>query len=104
MIVSIWAGTTGELDDIPVGDIRRFEQEFLSHLRHNHKEILDAIGENNDLPDDTVESLKEAVAQFKQSFLAGETRPVQDAPVKPSEANGDNHEKVTREVRHHEDG
>jgi F-type H+/Na+-transporting ATPase subunit alpha len=104
MIVSIWAGTTGELDDIPVGDIRRFEQEFLSHLRHNHKEILDAIGENNDLPDDTVESLKQAVAQFKQSFLAGETRPVKDAPVKPSDAEGDNHERVTREVRHHEDG
>jgi F-type H+-transporting ATPase subunit alpha len=104
MIVSIWAGTTGELDEIPVGDIRRFEQELLSHLRHNHKEILDAIGENNDLPDDTVEALKQAIAQFKQSFLAGESRPVKDAPVKPSEANGDNHEKVTREVRHHEDG
>src|ERR671921_1053215 len=31
MIVSIWAGTTGELDDVPVGGVRRFEQEFLSH-------------------------------------------------------------------------
>jgi F-type H+/Na+-transporting ATPase subunit alpha len=104
MIVSIWAGTTGELDDIPVGDIRRFEQEFLSHLRHNHKEILDAIGENNDLAEDTVERLKEAVRQFKQGFLAGETKPVKDAPAKPSDAGTDNHEKVTRQVRHHEDG
>src|SRR6185503_1445497 len=94
MIVSIWAGTTGELDDIPVADIRRFEQEFLSHLRHNHKEILDAISENNDLPEDTVEQLKEAVRQYKQSFLAGETRPVTDAPVKPSDADSDNPEKV----------
>jgi F-type H+-transporting ATPase subunit alpha len=104
MIVSIWAGTTGELDDIPVGDIRRFEQEFLSHLRHNHREILDAIGENNDLPDDTVEGLKEAVRQFKQSFLAGETRPVTDAPATPSDAGSDAREKVTRQVRPHEGG
>src|SRR5499433_3398569 len=31
--VSIWAGTTGQLDDIPAGDVRRFEQEFLEYLR-----------------------------------------------------------------------
>jgi F-type H+-transporting ATPase subunit alpha len=103
-VVSIWSGTTGELDEIPVADVRRFEQEFLSHLRHNRKEILDAIGEKNDLPDDTAEALKEAITHFKQSFLAGETRPVQDAPATPSDASSDNHERVTREVRHTEGG
>ena len=42
-IVSIWAGTEGKLDDIPVGDVRRFETEFLQNLRHSNKGTLDAI-------------------------------------------------------------
>src|SRR5207248_9047760 len=36
-VVSIWAGTTGQLDDVPVEDIRRFEAEFLDFLRREHK-------------------------------------------------------------------
>src|SRR5215472_16360792 len=34
-VVSIWAGTSGSVDDIPVADVRRFEQEFLENLRHS---------------------------------------------------------------------
>ncbi|MEN3270024.1 F0F1 ATP synthase subunit alpha [Pseudonocardia sp.] len=106
MIVSIWSGTTGELDEIPVADVRKFEQEFLSHLRHNRKEILDAIGEKNELSDDTAAALKEAVAQFRQNFLAGSGagRFVNEAGAKPSDASGDSREKVTREVRQTEGG
>src|SRR5437764_1340706 len=37
-IISIWAGTTGQLDDVPVSDIRRFEQEFLDHLRRHRSD------------------------------------------------------------------
>ncbi len=36
-VVSVWAGTTGELDEVPIEDIRRFEAEFLEHLQHEHK-------------------------------------------------------------------
>src|SRR4051812_5237008 len=32
-VVSVWAGTTGQLDDVPVGDVRRFERELLEWLR-----------------------------------------------------------------------
>jgi F-type H+-transporting ATPase subunit alpha len=86
--------------------VRRFEQEFLSHLRHNRKEILDAIAEKNELSDDTAAALKEAIAQFRQNFLAGtgEGRFVNEAGAKPSEASGDSREKVTREVRQNEGG
>src|SRR5205814_5315335 len=37
-IISVWAGTTGQLDDVPVGDVRRFETEFLQYVRHSRKE------------------------------------------------------------------
>ena len=39
-VVSVWAGTEGKLDDIPVGEVRRFESEFLQYLRHKHEGVL----------------------------------------------------------------
>src|SRR5215469_12986292 len=67
-VVSIWAGTTGELDDVPVEDIRRFEDEFLGHLRRNHGGLLAAIRETNNLTDENVQTLKDAIGAFKRTF------------------------------------
>src|SRR4051794_25357934 len=39
-VVSVWLGTAGKVDDIPVADIRRFEREFLDYLRHSKKDML----------------------------------------------------------------
>jgi F-type H+-transporting ATPase subunit alpha len=69
--ISIWAGTEGKLDDISVGEVRRFETEFLGYLRHSHKVTLDSIAAGN-WDDDIVSTLDAAVAKFKQMFLAGE--------------------------------
>jgi F-type H+-transporting ATPase subunit alpha len=67
-VVSIWAGTTGQLDDVPVEDIRRFENEFLDYLRREHGGILAAIRETSDLSDDTVTALKDATDRFRRTF------------------------------------
>src|SRR5687767_2225899 len=45
-VVSIWAGTSGQLDSVALEDIRRFEAEFHDYLRRSHKGILDAIRES----------------------------------------------------------
>src|SRR5690606_18130639 len=34
-VASIWAGTKGKLDAVPLADVRRFESEMLDHLRRN---------------------------------------------------------------------
>ena len=39
-VVSLWLGTTGQLDAVPVPDIRRFESEFLDHVRRNEEGAL----------------------------------------------------------------
>jgi F-type H+-transporting ATPase subunit alpha len=65
--VSVWAGTTGKLDEVPVEDVLRFEREFLDYLRRNTK-VLDVIAETKDLKDDTVAELEKAVADFKKAF------------------------------------
>jgi F-type H+/Na+-transporting ATPase subunit alpha len=67
-VASIWAGTTGQLDDVPVEDIRRFESEFLDYLRRNEGGLLTSIRETKDLTDDNINTLKEAVDQFRRTF------------------------------------
>jgi F-type H+/Na+-transporting ATPase subunit alpha len=67
-VVSIWAGTTGQLDDVPVEDIRRFESEFLDYMRRNHGGLLTSIRETNNLTDDNVTTLKDAIDRFRRTF------------------------------------
>jgi F-type H+/Na+-transporting ATPase subunit alpha len=69
--ISIWSGIEGKLDDIPVGEIRRFETEFLGYMRHSHRGTLDAIAAGA-WNDDIIAALNEAVTKFKQMFLATE--------------------------------
>ena len=70
-VVALWAGTTGELDIVPVTDIRRFETEFLDYVGREHKGIYEAIIESGKLEDDTIESLKKAIGEFKKQFETG---------------------------------
>src|SRR4051812_38829228 len=99
-VVSVWAGTTGELDDVPVEDIRRFETEFLDHLSRESKGIFDSIRETNELSDDTVTALKDAITGFKKGFetSSGELL-VNDEPVEALAAGEVGQEKITKRVR-----
>src|ERR1700744_3488384 len=67
-VVSIWAGTTGQLDDVPVEDIRRFESEFLDYMRRSQGGLMTSIRETNVLTDDNVNTLKEAIDRFRRTF------------------------------------
>ena len=64
-VVSIFAGTRGYLDDLPVEDVRRFEQALLDHMRLRHADLLDSL-RTGGIPDD----LGQVVADFKEMFLA----------------------------------
>jgi F-type H+-transporting ATPase subunit alpha len=66
--VSIWAGTEGKLDDVPVNEVRRFETEFLQYLRHSHKGTLDTIAAGT-WNDDVAGTLDAAISKFKQLFV-----------------------------------
>ncbi|GLH95674.1 F0F1 ATP synthase subunit alpha [Phytohabitans aurantiacus] len=94
-VVSVWAGTEGKLDDIPVGEIRRFEAEFLEFLRHSYKGTLQSVADNN-WDDEIISTLDEAIAKFKQMFLAKEDKHIgKEADAKALEGD-ENHETVTR--------
>jgi F-type H+-transporting ATPase subunit alpha len=65
-VVSIFAGTKGYLDTIPVADVRRFENELLEHMRSRHSGLLSGIRQEPkaDVPKD----LASIVAAFKAGF------------------------------------
>jgi len=67
-VVSIWAGGSGYLDDVPIEDISRFEHDFLDYLRRSHPGILQTIRESLTLAEDTVTALKDAVDEFRKGF------------------------------------
>ena len=81
-VVSVWAGTSGQLDDVPVEDIRRFDAEFLDYLKRNQAAVLDAIRTTSDLSDDSVAVLQSAIDTFKRQFTTAAGTPlINDEPV-----------------------
>ena len=95
-IVSIWAGTSGALDDVAVADIRRFESELLDFIGRDRKEIFTVISETKLLEDDTVSKMEEAVAAFKQRFTSSVAAAVNDAAAEALESEGS--EAITKHV------
>jgi len=71
-VVSVWAGTSGSLDDVPIGDVDRFEDQFLDYLQRSHAGIYDAIRETGDLSEDTTAALKDAIDEFRRGFEIGD--------------------------------
>ncbi|MEV8443580.1 F0F1 ATP synthase subunit alpha [Actinosynnema sp. NPDC051121] len=86
-VVSIFLGTNGHYDDIPVGDVRRFEAEFLDHVRRSHDVILSDIRESKKLSDDTRNGIVDAVNAFKQQFSASNGASVVDVPADAMDAD-----------------
>ncbi|MGJ9402503.1 F0F1 ATP synthase subunit alpha [Arthrobacter sp. KK5.5] len=67
-VVSVWAGTNGYLDDVPVEDVRRFEGQFLEHLR-NRSDVLNTLAQTGKIEDSTVEALRAEITEFKKGFF-----------------------------------
>ncbi|HEV3288935.1 MAG TPA: F0F1 ATP synthase subunit alpha [Streptosporangiaceae bacterium] len=98
-VVSVWAGTTGQLDDVPIEDVRRFEDEFLDYVQRSHAGIFDAIRETGDLSDDSVTALKDAIEDFRRGFETSAGHPlVTDEPAEPVDAAEVTQETVIRRV------
>ncbi|MEV6813249.1 F0F1 ATP synthase subunit alpha [Micromonospora sp. NPDC051296] len=94
-VVAVWAGTEGKLDDVPVGEVKRFETQFLEHLRRKNNATLQAIADNK-WDDEIVAALDAAITDFKQGFLGREDeRTINEAPAAPLEGEAE-HETVTR--------
>jgi F-type H+-transporting ATPase subunit alpha len=72
MTASLWTGTTGRLDKVPVDDVLRFEHEFLDYLRREHDGVLASIRESMNFTDDTASALEKAYDSFLDQFETSE--------------------------------
>jgi F-type H+-transporting ATPase subunit alpha len=95
-VVSIWAGTTGKLDDVAVADIRRFEAELLEFIGRERKEIFTVISETKALEDDTIAKMEEAVTAFKKQFKSSAATAVNEAAAEALDSEGA--EAITKHV------
>ncbi|MCF7550375.1 MULTISPECIES: F0F1 ATP synthase subunit alpha [Pseudonocardia] len=87
-VVSIWLGTTGQLDSVPVADVARFESDFLAHVRRNHEGVFAEIRDTGLLKDENVERLQGIVDDFKKDFTASDgSSVVKEAKAEALEAD-----------------
>ncbi|WP_298328430.1 F0F1 ATP synthase subunit alpha [Haloactinopolyspora sp.] len=92
-VVSLWSGTSGKLDEVPVEDVRRFESEFLDYVVREHADVLDSIDQTGQMSDESLATLEKAVDTFKQQFITASGQPlIKDEPV---EALGEDEEDLT---------
>lgn len=94
-VVSIWAGTRGHLDQVPVTDIRRFEADFLQFLRHYQGAPLQALADAKDLTGEIEATLERALAEFSSTFTTSDGTVLgTEVPADPMDAGEVGHEKV----------
>ncbi|UAK23411.1 F0F1 ATP synthase subunit alpha [Sphingomonas nostoxanthinifaciens] len=67
-VASIFAGTNGYVDTVPVADVTRYEAAMLAYLRSDAADVLKAIRDSKDFTDDTKSKLKAALEQFAKTF------------------------------------
>lgn len=66
-VISVWAGTTGKFDDVPVGDVLRFEGDVLEYLR-SHSNVLTTIRETGKFDDEAKDAAAAAFEEVKKGF------------------------------------
>ena len=81
-VVSLWAGTTGRLDDVPVEDVRSFEEQFLDYVTNQYAGVVAEIANTKALSEDSIAELIKAIDAFKKTFTtsSGELL-IKDVPV-----------------------
>ena len=94
-VISVWAGTTGEFDQVPVTEVLRFEREFLDYLRHTTK-VLDTIAETGKFDSDTEQAVQQALGEFREQYVASDGKPLAagDQDAKALEDEEMDHEQI----------
>ncbi len=99
-VVSVWSGTSGELDEVPLPDIRRFDKEFLDFMGRDKADIMNTIRDTQDLSDESIAGLESAIAEFKQQFRTSEgTLLGHEAEVEAMNQADIDNTKITKKVR-----
>ncbi|MCU1266038.1 MAG: synthase subcomplex alpha subunit [Acidobacteria bacterium] len=67
-VLVIWAATNGHVDEVAIEDVRQFEAELLKFVENSHPSLLQSIREKKSLTEEITADLKQAIADFKESW------------------------------------
>ncbi|GAB1509780.1 F0F1 ATP synthase subunit alpha [Actinophytocola sp. KF-1] len=97
-VVTVYLGTNGHYDDVPVEDVARFNRELLENLRHKHEGILAEIRDTGKWTDDLAERAVNATKEFKKGFTTseGKTLNQEEAEAMAADEVGQETVKVNR--------
>ena len=70
MIISLFAGTRGFLDDLPVEVLKDFELQMIAFIESKYSDILSEIKDKKEISKELEERMKKAIGEFKSQFLA----------------------------------
>ena len=67
-VMSLFAGSEGFLDEVPIKEVRRWEQEFLAYIRDHKPQLREALNKDKKLTDAIATDLKAAIVEFKSKY------------------------------------
>ncbi|HYB62372.1 MAG TPA: F0F1 ATP synthase subunit alpha [Methylomirabilota bacterium] len=73
-VLSIFAGTSGFLDDVEVADVQKFEKDLLKFIETKYGSLLAQIAAKKQIEDSVREQLKTALGEFKERVRADAAR------------------------------
>jgi len=83
-VISLYAGTRGFLDELPLGEVQRFERELLAHVHSTEEALCEQLAETGELDDDLDKRLAAVIGEFVTIFTTPEA-PAEPVPKKISE-------------------
>jgi F-type H+-transporting ATPase subunit alpha len=70
-VLVIYAATRGHLDKIPVTEVKKWEQQFLTFIHNQKPEIWEALNAKNDMTDEIGQQVESALKEFQAQYAAG---------------------------------
>jgi len=67
-VLIIWAATNGFTDDVPVEDLRKFEDELLRFIENSHPAVLQILREKKEIDDEIQKDLEQSLKDFKDTW------------------------------------
>ena len=81
--MSIFAGTGGFLDDVPLVDVKRFQESLLTFVESHDPEVMRTIAEKSELPEEISKNLETAIKEFRATFVPSVGGPLKEARAEP---------------------
>ncbi|OQO92291.1 F0F1 ATP synthase subunit alpha [Saccharomonospora piscinae] len=87
-VLTVFLGSSGHYDDVPIEDTARFNSELLEHIRHKHADVVTEIRDKGQWSEELAERAIAAATEFKKGFTTSEgTSLVGDESVEPMAAD-----------------